>query len=286
MTATIPRLLGRDLRRSVGDVAVELGLPGIEPGTGPVVTEAEVAALPPVVQRYLRFMQVVGRPRDRSFLARFEGRFRLGPDRAWMPCDAWQYNAAEPVARIFHMRLDLAHVVPMVGHDTYCRGAARMHGTVLGLVTVADSSGPELDLSELVTYVNDGVLVAPSMLLCPATRWTQVDANTFDVAFTDAGLAVTARVRVNDRGAPVEFSTEDRWAALPRGLVRARWTTPVGGWRRAGGRQVASGASAVWHLPDGPFTYGEGRMTSIEWDVPPPLRGAPRDDADHVPVGH
>ena len=31
-----------------------------------------------------------------------------------MRCDAWQYNSAEPVARVFHMRLDFAGVVPLL----------------------------------------------------------------------------------------------------------------------------------------------------------------------------
>lgn len=273
MTTMLLRPLGRDLRHSVGDAAMALGLPGLEPGTGFVVTLDEVASLPPVVQRYLRFMRVPGRPRDRSFAARFQGRFRLGPDRPWMRCDAWQYNSAEPVARIFHMRLDVAHVVPMVGHDTYVAGRGRMHGTLLGLATVVDGSGPEYDVSELVTYVNDCVLVAPSMLLGPATQWRDVDAETFDLTFTDAGLTVSARVRVDERGAPAEFSTDDRWAALSQGPVRVRWTTPVDGWRFVGRRPLSTGGSAVWHLPDGPYTYGEGRMTSVEWDVPPPTSG-------------
>jgi hypothetical protein len=44
-----------------------------------VVTDADLAGLPDAVQPYLRFMGVVGRPRDRSFRARFVGRFRLRP---------------------------------------------------------------------------------------------------------------------------------------------------------------------------------------------------------------
>lgn len=274
---TISRLLGRDLRHSAGDAAAAWGLPDLVPGAGAVVTDDEVALLPDVVQRYLRFMGVVGRPRDRSFVARFTGRFRLGPDKPWMRCDAWQYNAAEPVARVFHMRLDFARVVPMVGHDTYVRGHGRMHGRLLGLVTVADGTGPEYDVSELVTYVDDCILFAPSMLLGPATRWAAAGDDAFDVTFTDSGITVSARVLVDREGRPVDVSTEDRWAALPDGLVRARWTTPVAGWGDVGGRPVPAGVSAVWHLPDGEFTYGEGCASAVEWDVPPPR--SPRHDA-------
>ena len=47
------------------------------PGDGAIVTDADLAGLPDVVQRYLRFMGVVGRPRDWSLRAHFVGRFRL-----------------------------------------------------------------------------------------------------------------------------------------------------------------------------------------------------------------
>jgi Family of unknown function (DUF6544) len=115
------------------------------------VTEADVAVLPEPARRYLRFMGVIGRPRDWSFRARFHGRFRMRTGQPWMPFDAWQYNISAPVTRVIDMRVDVAGVVPMFGTDTYVAGRGRMHGKVLGLVTVADGEGTEFDLGELVT---------------------------------------------------------------------------------------------------------------------------------------
>lgn len=80
-----------------------------------------------------------------------------------MPAEVWPYNSAVAVARIFHMRIDFAVVVPMVGRDIYLRGKRTMHSKLLGMVTVARSEGSETDLSELATYLNDAVLMAPSM---------------------------------------------------------------------------------------------------------------------------
>jgi hypothetical protein len=53
---------------------------------GAPVTEDDLDGLPEAVLRYLRFMGVVGRPRDWSFRARFEGRFRL-KGMGWMPAE-------------------------------------------------------------------------------------------------------------------------------------------------------------------------------------------------------
>jgi hypothetical protein len=226
------------------------------------VTQEDLAGLPATVQRYLRAMGVLGRPRDWSFRAHFTGRFRLKGQGAWMPAEVWQYNSAVEVARFFHMRIDFAGVVPMVGRDIYLRGEGVMHGKLLGLVTVAHSRGPETDLSELVTYLNDAVLMAPSMLLRPNTSFAAVDDRSFDVTLVDAGQSVTARVELDDDARPSNFTTTDRYADLPGGLVRAKWTTPIDGWQPDGDRLILTRGTAVWHLPEGPLDYVDFRMSA------------------------
>jgi hypothetical protein len=155
---------GRQMYRRLSEEVRAAGLSAVGADPQPVTGE-DLSGLPPAAQRYLRAMGVVGRPRDWSFQAHLTGRFRLRGQGRWMPAEVWQYNSAMEVARIFHMRIDFAGVVPMVGRDTYLRGKGVMHGKLLGLVTVARSEGPETDLSELATYLNDAVLMAPSMLL-------------------------------------------------------------------------------------------------------------------------
>jgi hypothetical protein len=252
---------GRQMYRRLSEEVRAAGLAagGADPQP---VTEEELAGLPATVQRYMHAMGVVNRPRDWSFQAHLTGRFRLRGQGRWMPAEVWQYNSAVEVARFFHMRIDFAGVVPMVGRDIYLRGKGIMHGKLLGLVTVARSEGSETDLSELATYLNDAVLLAPSMLLRLKTSFAPVDDRSFDVTLADAGQTVTARVFLDDNGRPVNFSTTDRYADLPGGLVRAEWTTPVDGWQHDGDRLIFTRASAVWQLPEGPLTYLDFRMSA------------------------
>ena len=256
----LARPLGHDLR---GDTQRDAtAVIGVRPRPeASEVTDADLAGLPEPAQRYLRWMDVVGRPRDRSFLVRFRGRFKR-PGQPWMPCEAWQFNAVEPVTRLFHMRIDFARVIPMVGRDSYVAGRGAMRGKVLGLVTVADGSGHEFDLGELVTYLNDALVLAPTMLLTDSVRWIEADDESFDISITDEGNVVTARVVVDADGALRDFSTEDRWCDLPEGLVRARWTTPFAGWATVDGRPWLTGVQAVWHLADGPLPYVEGTFVA------------------------
>jgi hypothetical protein len=97
-------------------------------------------------------------PRDWSFRARFVGEFRQRIGQKFMPCEAWQYNTSLVPARVYYMRIDFAGLLPMFGVDVYRAGHGRMHGKLLGLITVAYGSRPEFDVSELTTYVNDALM--------------------------------------------------------------------------------------------------------------------------------
>jgi hypothetical protein len=135
--AGYPRDFLRELRAA--------GVP--RPVPGPVVTDADLASLPLAAQRYLRFMGVVGLPRQAGLLAHWTGRFRLRPNGPWLGCEAWQHSTADPVARMFRMRLRRGPLT-MKGWDVYREGHGRMRGTLFGLLPVANGAGPRFDTSE------------------------------------------------------------------------------------------------------------------------------------------
>jgi hypothetical protein len=266
-TTWAARRSNRIRRRFDGEVA-SLDLPQ-GPLSNAVVTDEDLAQLPPAAQRYLDFMGIVGKPRDWSFRAGWRGDFRRGPSEEWLPCEAWQYDSAVEVARIFHMRLALANLLPTVVRDTYIKGHGRMLAKAFNLFKVVDATGLELDLGEMVTYLNDAVLYAPSMLLRLNTQWSSVGENCFDIKLHDGGNAVSARVVIDSRGAPCDFSTTDRFVSDPYSkghpLVRACWTTPVDDWATLSGRMVPRQGKAVWHLPGGTFEYA--RFHLLHWGL-------------------
>jgi hypothetical protein len=231
--------------------------------------------LPAAARRYLRFMVVVtGTSRVWSFRAHFSGRFRMRPERPWMACEAWQYCTRLDVARLFHMRLRLGGVLSIYVRDTYQHGHGRMLGRVFDAIPIVDQADERIHTGELVTYLNDAILFAPSMLLGPETEWFEMGDDSFEVALSDSGRTVTAQVFVDERGAVTDFSTTDRYGRDPAGsseLVKARWSTPIDGWKRVNGRALPTGGKATWHFKSGDFTYAELEVApeELEFDVPP-----------------
>jgi len=247
---------------------VALGLPQ-RSGHSELVTESDLAALPAPARRYMQFMGVVGRPRDWSFCARWDARFRMGPDKPWMPCEVWQYNTSLEITRVFHMRMRMGGLVPTYVRDLYVDGGGRMVGKLFDKFPVADEKSQKVTIGELVTYVNDALMFAPSMLLRPTTLWSPADDGSFDVTVSDRGTTVTARVFIDADGALKDFATTDRFGEEPAnrkaGMVRAKWTTPVDGWTIVNGRPRPTEARAVWHYPSGDFCYVE--LTTDKMDL-------------------
>jgi hypothetical protein len=267
----------RTLRATFAAEVASAGLP-----TGPAsveeVREADVLALPVAAQRCLRFMGAVGRPRDWSICARWTGGFRRRASERFMDIEAWQYDTRLEVARIFHMRTRLGGLAPVRVRDLYLHGKGHMQARLFDRIVVADGVGVEFNVGELVTYLNDAIMLAPSMLLGPEATFTHVDDGSFDVALTDHGTTVSARVFVDERGAVTDFSTIDRFMADPEGKappVRMRWTTPIEGWHMVRGRMLPTRGSAVWHPPSGDLEYAEFLLAGdeTEFNVSPERAG-------------
>ncbi len=261
-----PEHLATAFRNELRDSALP-----VASGQTEVVSEESIAKLPEPVKRYLRFMGVVGRARDWSLRAHFKARFRREPG-AWFPCEAIQYDTRLKLSRLFYMQLSLKGLLPVTVRDTYLGGRGSMRARAFDLVPVVTGAGHEIDVGELVTYLNDAVLMAPSLLLGPETSWQAVDGNCFDVTLRDGDLSVKARVWLDERGAPMDFSTTDRFFDRADGQrVQTEWRTPISGWQDVGGRRLPTSAEAVWQLPGGPFAYADFRIdpTQIAFNVPP-----------------
>jgi hypothetical protein len=240
-------------------------------GAAPLVTEAELTALPAPVQRYLRFTGAVGQPRIQSVRARWRGRIRGSASEPWMPFEVEQINTYGAVpTRIFMMKASMKHL-PVDIYHRFVTDAASFRVRVLSLFTVVDAKGPVLDQSETVTILNDLCMLAPSALLDPALRWEHSDANTASVAFTRGAHTVRATLHFNDRGELVDFVSDDRSRASPDGktFTPERWSTPLSEYRAFGARKLATHGETLTHAREGTFSYGQFDLQSVDYDVSP-----------------
>ena len=98
-----------------------------------------------------------------------------------------------------------------------------------------------------------------------------MDDRSATVTFTNGTRGVTATLMFNDRDELVDFWSDDRPDSSTGTFVPMRWSTPVTEYRDLDGLHLLHGGAAVYLRPDGPFTYGEFTMSSIQYDLWGPM---------------
>lgn len=234
----------------------------------PLLTEADLAPLPAVVQRYIRISGAVGLPRVQNFRARFHGQIRSGPNARWMPFTGEQNNFFDQPSRLFLM--DASRFgIPFQAFHRFVGLSATMRVKLASVVTVVDAKGPEMDEAETVTLFNDLCVFAPGVLIGPGVRWHEIDPHTVSASFTNAGHTISAILSFNDLGELTDFTADGRGAATADGksFTKMRWSTPLARYRRFGVHRLMGRGEGIWHAPAGDYSYLRFDLDSIEYNA-------------------
>jgi hypothetical protein len=247
LAAEGPRSLRARYRRRA-DVA----LAGWHGPSAPLVTERDLAHLPPPVAAYLVACGAVGRPHVRGFRARIHGRIRGDTDKAWMPFVGEQVNTFGPSpTRLFAMDATMLGLPVDVLHE-YVGPAATMEVRLMSAITMVDARGPAMDQSETVTLLNDLCVLAPAAIVDAPITWTAVDDHHAEAVFSNGQHTIAAMLTFNDDHELVDFVSDDRLRSSPDGttFTPQRWSTPIAGYRSFGGRRLGAHGTGRWRAGD------------------------------------
>jgi len=227
------------------------------------LTEQDLQPLPHPVQRYLRYVGAVGRPKVHSVEVVFDAQMR-GKGQDWFDMTAEQHNFFDQAERLFFLDAKVKGL-PARGYHKYQGLQASMNVKLLSTFPVAQASGPEMFESETVTLFNDMCFLAPATLIDERIRWTPVDSTTARAQFINRGTTISATLYFNDAGQLINFSSEDRYDINE--MKKYRFTTPLQDYQPINGYRLPNYGEAVWHYPDGAFVYGKFWVKRVVYNV-------------------
>jgi hypothetical protein len=232
--------------------------------SGARIGEADLAALPADVQRYLRLVGVLGAHRSQGFYARMRGRIRGSATQAWMDFEAEQINAYDPPRRLFFMTARRGGV-PLDGLHVYDDSGASMRVRLLSALPVVNLSGVDFTATETVTLLNDMSIFAPWALLDPALSWRELHDHTVEVTYTNAGNTVRGVLCFDPLGQLVNFWSHDRQALAEDGktLERRRWATPLSDYTAMGPYRLATRGEARYGERETEYSYLELEILEV-----------------------
>jgi len=230
------------------------------------LTEEDIRHLPAIVQKYLHYTGSVGKEKVLNFRAEFTGGIRSKSSEEFMPLKSVQYNFTDNPTRLFYI-VAKKKGIPARGIHLYRDQTAIMLVKILGLFTVVDAKGKEMNQGETVTLFNDMCFMAPATLIDRNIEWQEVDALTVGAKFTNGNISIGAILYFNEEGELVNFLSNDRFETTDgKNYNNYPWLTPVTGYTNINGYRLPSGAKLIYKHPDEDLVYGEFTLKSIEYN--------------------
>lgn len=231
-----------------------------------ILTEKDIAHLPEPVQKYLRYVDVVGKEKVKSYSVSIDGSMKTDKKRGWANVDVKQYSFVDKITRLFFINMNMSGI-PVIGLHSYADVNATMLVKLAGLIPVVDGKGEEMNQGETVTVFNDMCLLAPATLIDERIEWEPIDSLTTKAVFNNEGIKVSATLYFNETGQLTNFVSDDRFYS-PTGKTyeNVRWSTPVSDYKNINGYNLPTYGEAVWNFPDEDFAYAKFNVKDIQYN--------------------
>jgi hypothetical protein len=257
--------LSNTLKRKY-NAEVKEGLNRVENLGESVLTEKDITHLPEPVQKYLKYVGVLGREKVNNFKVSINGSMKTDKNRDWFQVKIHQHSFLDKVTRLFYLNLNMSGI-PVLGLHFYKNGIATMKIKILGFITVVKGIGEKMNRAETVTVLNDMCIMAPASLIDTRIQWETVDLHTVKATFHNEGNCITATLYFNDIGQLINFVSDDRYYS-PTGKTfeSVRWSTPVSSYKNINGFNLAAYGEAIWNFPDEDLCYAKFNILDIKYN--------------------
>jgi hypothetical protein len=233
---------------------------------GEPLTESDLEGLPQPVKKYLRYAGVVGKAPIRTVRLTQKGTLRTAPDQGYMDFTATQYYATEPGGFVWSADVKMLPGIFLLGRDTYINGHGEMKIKILGLFSMVDSEGEEMDQGSMIRYINEHIWF-PTAFLNEYFNWISLDNLTAEAIVRFGGIKARIIFYFNEMGQMINFETE-RYRSLDNGRFEiCRWSTPMSDYMEINGFRIPTRGQAVWHMQDRDFQYIDLEITDIQYNI-------------------
>jgi hypothetical protein len=228
-----------------------------------IIKKSDIEHLPELIKKYLNYTGAIGKPKVNNMKVLLSGSMR-GTDGKSFAMKSEQHNFFDDYERLFFMTARVKGL-PTAGYHRFKAGEATMDIRLLSRFPVVRFSGQEMLISETVTVFNDMCLLAPGTLIDTSIRWEEIDSLTVQAFFTHNAITISAVLQFNEEGALINFTSYDRYD-INKGK-QFPFSTPILKYGAYEGYRLCARGEAVWHYPEGAFTYGEFKIDEVVYNV-------------------
>jgi hypothetical protein len=187
------------------------------------------------------------------------GEIRSGPQARWTTFTAEEIMDSTKSAFAWEADLRTSKLMTVHVTDAYEGGHGWARAKVAG-VTVKTGKGPDYDRGEIQRYLAS--LLPPAFVNHPHLAWAATGPNLLQVRDVTDPTGSTVDYEIDDEGKPAAMRAQ-RPMTVGKEIVYTAWTALGKDYFEWNGMRFPKQREAIWHLPEGAYTYYRGAVTEI-----------------------
>jgi hypothetical protein len=235
----------------------------------PAQSSEELAAkfeqVPLVVQKWLR-RSGAGQFRPvQTALIEQKGRMLTKPGGSWIPFEPSQFISTNPPCFLWDARIRAFPAVTIYGRDQLLDGHGRMLIRAMGLFTLTNAAGREINQGTLLRYL--GVIAwYPTAALSDRINWKGLTDSTARATLLVRETAVSGIFTFNSMGDMVRFEA-DRYFLENKTYQLRKWLIELNKHASPAGLRIPMQATVSWVLPESRFTWLTLELNTVQYNL-------------------
>jgi hypothetical protein len=189
------------------------------------------------------------------------GEMVLKPGTTPRSFSAIEEFAVDRVAFAWWARFPMLGPISLHVTDSYDGRGGRLEVRLLRL-PLQRKRDPELAQGQALRYLAELPWVPQAILSNSQLSWHELDERTVEVATSIGGERVAVRLIFNEAGEITRTLAER--PRIEAGNAVTPWIGEYAEYREFAGVRLPARGEVRWELPDGPFTYWRGTITSLK----------------------
>jgi hypothetical protein len=227
-----------------------------------LLTAPSTTKPPALVEDYVERVLPAGGLVPRRVRINQTGEMWLKPGARSFPCTAVEEFAVEEVAFTWRAKVRIAPLVSMRVVDGYNAGKGSLEGRLFGMA-VTRSRGQMTTEGEAMRYLAELAWAPHAMRVNRELEWRELEEDIVEVSARAGSSKVAVDLRF-DRVGDILATFAHRPRIEGKQIVARPWMGVFSDYAVLGGIRIPTRAEVHWELPDGPFTYWRGTVTSVE----------------------
>jgi len=256
---------GYNFQKMTQTESIEL-LKGVNRESQGIVHKEDIKNLPPIVQKWMEFSGVVGKPRVYSIRLRQKGEMKTKPEGSWMPFTAEQYFDVADPSFVWVTEVKANTFMYMNGRDKLENGHGQMLIKLNSLFPVVNEAGNEkIDSGSMQRYLAE-ICWFPSAATKNYISWEAVGKHSAKAKMTVAEKQVSGIFRFSDTGDFVSFETQ-RYFGGEEDAKLETWFVEAIDYQVFDGIKIPNKCEVTWKLDDDDFNWLNLEITDLEYNT-------------------